>query len=571
MKILGLHVHGAQSAAALVVDGEVRHAVAEERFNRIKNSRAFPQRSIQYCLDQAGLSSIENLDAIAISWNPVETMRTINLSGFTGWRRYDPEWLYIVPNHLLSMAGGNVLQGEFASLLLDGKGRVPIQFINHHMAHAAHAAFQSPFDSGAVAVLDEYGETVSATLGRFKGNKIETLKSIPYPHSLGVFYAAVTEFIGFSPNGDEWKVMGAAALGSPQRFQGPLERVLIWNDDTRDWTLDQRYVEHANMKRGGYCNESFERLMGVPRRNYADPITQVHYDIAAAAQAVFEKRLFQILNHLADMTGEGCLAASGGCFMNSMANGRILANTPFRRLFIPYAAADNGAAMGAALFAAHQSTAYKAHETAPSPYLGPSFSEDRIRIDLEKCKIPYETVSDPAQTAARLIHDGKIIGWFQGHMEFGERALGGRSILADPRDATVKDRINAAVKYREAFRPFAPSVLEEQAHLYFSLPSGASAPYMEQVYPVRSEWQSRLPAITHADGTARLQSVSRQTNPLYYRLLEEFAQLSGIPIVVNTSFNIKDEPIVCSPIDAIRTFFSCGLDALVIGGNLVRK
>lgn len=572
-KILGLTVHAGQSSASLLEDGQCIAAAAEERFNRQKLSNDFPKRAIDFCLKKAGLSDISELDGIAISWNPANTMRHINSSGFTRWRRYDPEWLYIVPNHLFSITDPTAFSEEALKLEMGLDTSCPVYFVDHHSSHLGHAVFQSGFNQGAAAIVDEYGEYYSVTLAKFNGNQIDIIKQVEYPHSLGVFFAAITEFLGFRPNSDEWKIMGACAYGNPEPFMEKVEKILLWDDEEGSWLLDQRYVEHANMKRGGYINDRISRLLGIPKRDKDDELTQQHYDLAAAAQAVFEKRMFQLLSNLAKETGETNLVASGGCFMNSLANGKIVDQTPFERLFIPYAAADNGAAMGAALWVTHciKNQERQIPEVPPNPYLGPEWSQEEISTIMEKFKIPFTTTENPERLAAELISRGYLIGWYQGAMEFGERALGNRSILADPRKAEMKDKINSAVKYREAFRPFAPSILLEKVSEYFEIPDGTVVPYMEQVYPIKKEQQDKIPAVVHNDGTGRLQTVDKRLNPKYYTLIQEFEAITGVPVVLNTSFNVQGEPIVCSPEDAIRTFFSCGLDVLIMGNCMIAK
>jgi carbamoyltransferase len=485
-------------------------------------------------------------------------MRHINMSGFTQWRRYDPEWLYIVPNQLLSMESPDAYAGDMLRMEL-GIGRKPrICFVTHHMSHLAQAVFQSPFERGLAVAIDEYGEFDSVTIAKFKGAEFDVVKTTAYPNSLGVFYAAITEYCGFTPNSDEWKLMGAAAYGDPARFAPVLEKLLEWDEREGEWILDGRYIEHSNMKRAGYLNERLLKLLGLPLRPSGPALTQDYFDLAAGAQAVFEKRLTQLLSHYGNLCGETNLAAAGGCFMNCLANGKILGKTPFKRLFVPYSAADNGGAPGSALWAWAKLSGKRPplQTLPPSPYLGPEWSGAGVEDELKKFKLRYRKLEDPAAFAAKALTEGKLLGWFQGRMEFGERALGNRSILADPRDLSMKDRINAAVKYREAFRPFAPAVLAEKADEWFSLPEGVSVPYMEQAYPVKAEKAAEVPAVVHADGSSRLQTVSKDLNPLFHRLISNFEDLSGVPMLVNTSFNLQGEPIVCSPADAVRTFFT---------------
>ena len=336
MKLLGLHVNTGQTAAALLIDGEICHAAAEERFNRIKHSRDFPKKAIEFCLAQAGLNNPGELDGIAVSWNPAENMRHINLSGFTSWRRYDPEWLYMVPNNIMSMAGEKAFACEALKMELGPGSCCPFYFVEHHHSHLAHAICQSPFEKGLAAAVDEYGEFNSVTLARFEGSTLDIIKQIPYPNSLGVFYAAFTEYLGYVPNSDEWKVMGASAYGDPSVLYNKLAGLIAWDNNNGDWVLDTRYFEHSNMKRAGYLNERIVKYIGVPVRNPSDDVTQIHYDLAAAMQAVFEKRLIQLLTFYGDKTNETNLAASGGCFMNSAANGKIICNTPFNNIFIPF-------------------------------------------------------------------------------------------------------------------------------------------------------------------------------------------------------------------------------------------
>ncbi|MBI2264084.1 MAG: carbamoyltransferase, partial [Armatimonadetes bacterium] len=315
------------------------------------------------------------------------------------------------------------------------------------------------------------------------------------------------------------------------------------------------------------------RLLGLEPRKGTEDLSEPYYDLAASAQAVFEKRLLQLLAFFSRKIGAPQLAASGGCFMNSLANGKIIPDSPVERIFIPYAAADNGGAMGSALYVWHYVLGNERAPAAvtPSPYLGPEYSDSEIESCLAKYKLPFKKIESIAQYAARQVASGKLLGWFQGRMEFGERALGNRSIIADPRDPEMKEKINSAVKYREPFRPFAPSILSERTSEYFMIPDKAFVPYMEQVYPFKDEKKKLVPAVVHNDGTGRLQMVTRGQSPLFYELIGEFEKLTGIPIVLNTSFNVQGEPIVCSPTDALRTFYSCGLDVLIMDKFVLEK
>lgn len=573
MNILGLHVNGSQSSAALLQNGLITAAAAEERFTRVKQSRAFPRKAIDYCLNYAGLTDIAELDAIAVSWNPSENMRHINNSGHTDWRRYDPEWLYIVPNNLLSISPNLDPLGDMLKLEIGTTGKCPVYFVEHHLSHLAHAICQSPFEKGLSAAIDEYSEFSSVTLATFDRNELNIIRRLAYPHSLGVFYAAITEFLGFRPNSEEWKVMGAAAYGSPDDYIKPLDQIFRWDDVQKEWLIDAIYIEHSNMKRAGYCNERTERLIGFAQRDPSAPLEQRHFDLAAAAQHVFEQRIFQLLGSCADLSPAPHLAAAGGCFMNSLANGKIISNTPFKNIFIPYAAADNGGAMGAALYTWHHVLKNPRHPQilAPTPHLGPSFNSGEVEETLSKYKLKYHKYDNFIEKTVDFLLEGKLVGWFQGRMEFGERALGARSILADPRCAEMKDIINSAVKYRESFRPFAPSILIEDVQEWFDIPSDVKVPYMEQVYPIHKNKQKLIPAVVHADGTGRLQTVDKSLNQTYHQLISAFKKKTGIPILLNTSFNIQGEPIVCTPSDAIKTFFTSGLDILVLENCIITK
>jgi carbamoyltransferase len=364
--------------------------------------------------------------------------------------------------------------------------------------------------------------------------------------------------------------MGAAAYGDPAHYADKLRELIRFHDG--ELVLDQYRLEFANMRFGGYYTDKLVQFLGLPPRAEDAPLEDAHFDLAAACQLVFEEILFELLRWLHRQTGMSNLVLNGGCSMNSLANGKIVANTEFRDLYISPAAADNGCCIAGPLWLMHrlarEGDAFRVDVPA---YTGPSFGDAEIRQVLERYKIPYATPADLLGETVELLCSGKIVGWFQGAMEFGERALGNRSILADPRDAAMKDRINQSVKYREAFRPFAPSILAERAQEYFEMPAGMAVKFMEQVYPVKRDKRGVVPAVVHADGTGRLQTVSAGDNPVYHALIERFRVRTGIPLVLNTSFNLNGEPIVASPDDALRTFITSGIDALVLGPFLLRK
>ena len=573
MKVLGLHVTGDQSSACIVEDGVVTHAVAEERLNREKRSRKFPEKAIQWCMQSSGMDDLGSFDSIAVAWNPMRHMELMNMSGFTSWRRYDPEWLYIVPNNLQQFIKTSI-DGSATRLSWGAGFDQKLNFVDHHLCHIAHAAFQSNFRDCAVLIADEYGEFSTATMAMVKDGKVDEIMKSPFPHSLGAFYATITEYLGFRKNSDEWKVMGMAAYGDPKKYYKEIKSLIHWNAESLELTLNLKYFEHFNMKVSTYYSPYFRKLFDFAPRLKSDELAQGHYDFAASAQRVFEEIVFAMLNSLHDSTGCPNLVMGGGCIMNSLLNGQVLDNTKFKEMFITYAPADNGGAIGAAMWTCHQAKAIKLpvkNYEPPTPYLGPTFSLKQIEETIKKFKIPYHKGADFIDLAAGHIVEGKIVGWFQGALEFGERALGNRSILADPRNVSMKDTVNAVVKYREHFRPFAPAILEEKAADYFEMPRNVRVPYMEQVYAIKPDKRDKVAAVTHQDGTGRLQTVSKKTNPLFHALISKFGELTDVPVLLNTSFNVQGEPIVCSPEDAIRTFFSCGMDVLVIGDCLIVK
>ena len=567
VSILGLHVTGDQTAAAMFREGQLVAAVAEERLNRQKRSRSFPKKAIRYCLESAKLNSLDDVDYIVVPWNPTAHMKRINMSGFTNWRRYDPEWLYIVPNQLMEFL--DVPDAAATVLDLTQRGKSKIVYVNHHQAHIGWA-FASPFEEAAVAIIDEYGESTSFTLGSVRGNDVSIEKELPFPHSLGVFYATFTQLLGFTPNSDEWKVMGAAAYGDPQRYRSKIQQ-LIRCHDGGVW-LDQDYFEFANTRFAGYYSQNLPRHLEFAPRTHDEPLVQQHYDMAAACQAVFEYALFSVLAWLYERVRMPRLVMNGGCCMNSLANGKVTLQTPFEEVFVSPAPADNGACIGGPLWLLHSLTKKGTSFRIPiSPYTGPSYDQEHIRTLLDRYKLHYRESMDVCTDIVELLSRGMIVGWFQGRMEFGERALGNRSILADPRDEGMKDKINRSVKYRESFRPFAPSIVTEAVDAYFELPPGGDSRYMDKVFAVRPNKRHVIPAVVHKDGTGRLQIVRREDNELFYRLIQKFGEETGVPVLLNTSFNLNGEPIVESPDDALRTYLTSGIDVVVLGNFIVEK
>ncbi len=556
------------SSAAVVRDGEVVAAIAEERLNRQKQYKGFPALALKECLRIAG-ATLKDVSAVAFGWNPSRHIEFPNYRRSNN-ARFRAEYLYAIPNMLMGHLGQK--SGEWIEQTFDGMD-ARIQYFDHQLAHAANAFYLSGYERAATFSADGRGERETAYLGWADRSGLHKLGQVYFPHSLGLLYGTVTQYLGFRPDSDEWKVMALAAYGAvDNRYYSPMRSLVEVDPETGMFYLDQKYFSFAEPETYGgrfYTPEFVDRFG--PARLRDDDIQQRHYDISWALQRVFEETMTVVLTALHRQTGETRLVAAGGCLMNSVYNGKVTANTPFRELFVSSCPDDSGIAVGAALLAYHRGTGAAQMVPHLHNYWGPSYTSDEILDSLKKYKIKFTHLEDPSRAAAHLLADGLLVGWFQGSMEFGQRALGNRSILADPCRSDAKDLVNAAVKYRESFRPFAPAILAERVHDYFHAEPSGSARFMERVYQFREEVRDRVPAVVHVDGSGRLQSVERDQNARFYDLIKEFEALTGVPMVLNTSFNLNGEPIVCSPTDAIRTLFSCGLDALVIGEYLVRK
>ncbi len=569
MIVIGIHNTGIISSAALVVDGRLEFGCAEERLERRKHSKSFPHKAINSCLEWSGLKH-DDVDCFAIGWNPAINIGSRYRAGFSEWPAYPGERFYSNPNHILPLLDNLPMTATDQIFHTSNGVAVTLSHVTHHLSHCANSYFLSGFEDAAIFSCDAYGERASSVWAVARSGGIEVLRETEFPHSLGSFYSAVCEFLGFSPDHDEWKVMGAAAYGDPEPYYPAMERLVLLEKDGT-FRLDLSYFNHFNFDSARLFTPKMQELLGSPR-SAEDKLEQRHFDIAAAAQKRIEDALMPALVWLKKTTGMSNLCMAGGVAMNSVFNGKATLDGPFENVYVPFAPDDSGNSIGAAFWTAWRHGDKIQYNGRPaSPFIGGSHENDDIRKTLEGFGLPFKTVDDPSRTAAELIAGGKIIGWFQGRMEFGQRALGGRSILADPRDATMKERINKAVKFRESFRPFAPAVLASEAHKYFAAPKGVSAPYMEKVLPVRPEKQDEIPAVVHADGTGRLQTVEPELNPEFHGLIEAFRELTGIPVVLNTSFNLSGEAIVESPVDAVRTFAGSGMDALVIGRHMLTK
>jgi len=574
MIILGINAYHGDSSACLIRDGEVVAAAEEERFRRIKHWAGFPSEAIKYCLEEAGVSPQE-LDHVGISRNPSAHLHKKIL--YTLSRR--PSFS-LIKDRLANMARVTDPKSELCKALGISPSELRAQFHNveHHRAHMASAFFVSPFEEAAILSIDGFGDFVSTMLGEGCGNQIKVLDYVEFPHSLGLFYLAVTQYLGFLKYGDEYKVMGLAAYGEPVYLDDFRKIVRLQRDGTFELDLDffRHHSEGVEMtwnneqpKVGRAYSDKFIEKFGPPRESH-EPITKRHEDIAASLQAMLEEAYFHILNNLYERTKKKALCLAGGVAFNSVANGKIFDRTPFEEVYIQAAAGDAGTALGTAYYIYHQILGKPRKFVMNHAYWGPQFSASAIEECLKEYGLAYQVLDKNAliEKTVHAVADGKVVGWFQGRMEWGPRALGNRSILADPRRAEMRDILNARIKRREPFRPFAPSILFEAVGDYFE--KTYPDPFMIKVYPIKPEKRKVIPAVTHVDGTGRLQTVTREENPLYWDLIKAFGDLTGVPVVLNTSFN-ENEPIVCTPREAIECFLRTKMDVLVLGNFLLER
>ncbi len=565
MYILGLTTLG-DAAAALIKDGELIAAAEEERFSRVKHHSGFPYNAIQFCLDYAGIK-LKDVEHVGHYWKPwilrhkaLQAVKAAFISKDMFRARVDRGVAQVSDSYLGMFLHSKRLRDRF------GPSNFKFHYIEHHQSHAASAFFVSPFESAAILTWDGTGEDTTTLFCHGIGNKIKVLKRIKLPHSLGQFYSAVTNFLGFNMfEGDEWKVMGLAAYGKPRFYEFFSEKVLIKNGNG-EFRFNIKVLDHHLAKHYQFP-EAIIREIGKPRLPGED-LTERHWDVAASAQKVLEDTGLHLVNKIREMTGEENLCMAGGVAFNSVMNGRIFHESSFKNFFIQPAAGDAGCALGAAYYVWHQILNKPRGFVMKHAYWGPRFTNAECQKALNDAGLAYETLDDEIllPKVAKLLSDGAVIGWFQGRMEWGPRALGARSFLADPRRADMRDLLNHKVKLREWFRPLAPSILEEYAKEIFG--KDHYDPFMITVIQVSDEWKSKIPAVVHVDGTARPQMVSKETNPRYWNLINEFRKITGIPLLLNTSFNIQ-EPIVCTPSDAINTFKKANFDALVLENNLV--
>ncbi len=557
MNILGLNYYFHDSTACLVVDGKIAVAIEEERLTREKHTQAFPRKAIERCLSIAGLSP-KDIDAVAVSIKPSKDWATKVKFGAT--HRRSARNLVI---H--ELGGGLYRQNGFWSWYRATwpQNGPKVHFVPHHTAHAAGSFLVSPYERAAILSLDGSGEWATSFLGEGMGTQVRCFSESYFPDSLGLFYEAATKFCGFIPNYDEGKTMGLAPFGDPDVYFKAVDGI-VSVDDAGVIKMDASYFGFHGADR---CSPKFLATFGSPRNG--KEFAANHKDVAAAFQLVLEERALELCAVLRKRTQSRHLIIAGGVALNSVMNGRIVQEAGFDDIYVMPAAGDNGTAIGAAMYVNNVVLKQPRVCVHEDPYLGTSYSDEYIGKLIRDCKLPVEKNDDIASVAARLVADGKIVGWYQGRMEIGPRALGNRTILANPTLPDMKDKVNAEVKHREAFRPFAPSALVEAKDTYFDVIG--ESPFMLKVCPVKPEMRDLLPAITHVDGSARLHTVRKEINPLYHDVIREFGELTGTPVILNTSFNIMGEPIVESPEDAIRCFASTGHDAVAIGSFLVTK
>jgi carbamoyltransferase len=594
VNILGTSAFYHDSAAALVRDGEIVAAAQEERFSRRKGDPALPTRAIAYCLRAGGITAAE-LDHLVFYEKPLvklerllETYLAYAPAGFESFRTAMPLWL----RHKLRIP-------ELIRAALGPECRAQLSFTNHHESHAASAFFPSPFEQAAVLTLDACGEWGTGSIGVGEGNRLETLREMRFPHSLGMLYSAFTYYTGFKVNSGEYKLMGLAPYGEPKYRDKILGHIVDIRDDGSIW-LDMSYFNYCQGLT--MTSEKFHQLFDGPPRKSESWITQKDMDFAASIQAICEEVMLKAARHVHTLTGLRTLVMAGGVALNCVANGRILREGPFERIWIQPAAGDAGGALGAAMLVWHHllagPRAVRASDAQQGSFLGPGFTEDEVGVFLDSVGARYDRVADESELLDRVITllvDEKTVGWFQGRMEYGPRALGARSILGDARSPRMQQTMNLKIKYRESFRPFAPCILREHVDEIVEMRENEDSPYMLLVAGVRPELRNRLgadalasmqdgdlrvrvavarstvPAVTHVDYSARVQTVDAERHGRFYRLMRQFHDRTGCPVLVNTSFNIRGEPIVCTPEDAYRCFIATEMDALVIENHLLLK
>lgn len=575
MYILGINAYHGDSSACLLKDGKIINAIEEERIRRIKHWAGFPSEAIKFCLNDAGIS-IEDVDYISIGRNPSAHLGKKVISSLKKLAN-----LNFIKDRIANIQKVTSVKSELSKSLgvPENKIRAEIKHIEHHRSHLASAFFASPFDEAAIISIDGFGDFSSAMFAVGRGNKIKVLDSVTYPHSLGIFYTAFTQYLGFPWYGDEYKVMGLSPYGEP-KYLDKMSKIVKMKKDGK-FELDESYFIHSTAgvamtwENGApFIERIFSDKMieefGAPRSK-DEPLNQYHKDLAASVQKHCENVIFHMLNHLYKETGIKNICIAGGVAQNSVANGKIRLMTDFENVYIPSAGYDAGTAVGSALWLYHQQLDKDNREFVRDAYLGAHYSDDEIERVLKEADIKYTRYNNDEETiehTAEMLANGAVLGWFQGRTEFGPRALGNRSVLVHPGRPDAKDLINSKIKRRESFRPFAPSILREYVNEYFEQDDDAY--FMEKVFLIRPEKRAGLPAVTHVDGSGRLQTVHKDVSPKYYALIDKFREKTGLPILLNTSFN-ENEPIVNHPKEALDCFLRTEMDALVMGNFVVTR
>jgi carbamoyltransferase len=576
MVILGINAYHADSSAAIFVDGKMIAAIEEERFRRVKHWAGFPNMSIQFCLDEAGVK-LENVNHIAIGRDPKAKFLKKLL-----FLAQNPQGsMRVIKERFANSKKVASLEKEFSNHFRVDENiiRPKIHQVEHHRSHLASAFFASPFEEAALLSIDGSGDFTTTMIGIGRGNKIEVIDSIDFPHSLGIFYTGFTQLLGFPHYGDEYKVMGLAPYGKAnEAIMQKLRKVLratgngLFNLNLEYFVSPTKGIitygdDHIPVVSSLFSEKMIEEFG--KQRKKDESLSQYHKDLAASVQRITEETIFHLLTHLQKRTGLNAVCIAGGVAQNSVANGKITRNTPFQQVYIPSAGHDAGISMGSALYVQHH-LLNTGRQPIWSAYTGSNFNNDQIESLLKERSISYRRFSDDELynvVTEKLVNSG-VIGWFSGKAEFGPRALGGRSILADPRRIDAKELLNAKIKRRESFRPFAPSILKEYVDEYFEV--NDVVPFMEKVFPIRKEKHATIPAVTHVDGTGRLQTVDKEVSPRYYRLIDSFREKTGVPILLNTSFN-ENEPIVNSPVEALECFLRTNMDMLVLENCVIER
>lgn len=565
MYILGISCYYHDSSATLIKDGQIVAAVEEERFTRIKHDSEFPINAIKCCLGSQGIT-INDIEYIGFYEKPLLKFERVLYQHIYSF----PKSMKIFMKSMPSWFNQKLKIIKIIKKQL--KYRKEILFIQHHLAHASSAFYPSSFEKSAILIVDGVGEWSTTTLGYGENCDITLLKEIKFPHSLGLLYSTITAYLGFKVNNSEYKVMGLSAYGDPNVYYHKLKKVIDVKSDG-SFKLHMEYFDYIHKER--MPSKKMCDLLGGPIRT-KEHITQRHKDIAASLQLLYEEVLFKIVNNVYHVTKCDNLVIAGGCGLNSVANGKILRNTPFKNIWIQPNSSDGGTSMGVVFYIYHHFLQNKRKFQLTNSSFGPEFKQSEIKEYLDKNQIQY-TMFDNEESlikkTAELLYENNVVGWFQGRMEWGPRALGNRSILANPCNPKAQELLNLKVKHREMFRPFAPVVCADDAERYFEcdIPLQEPTDYMLMVYPIRKEWRSKIPSVTHVDGSGRLQTIKQKQNPLYYNLIKEFGRLSGIPVLINTSFNIRGEPIVCTPQNAFMCVMGTEIDYLVMGTFLIKR